>query len=177
MFVLLVGPKGSGKSHIGRLLERHLSVLFFHVEPLWMAYYKECQASGRPPVISEGIAQVHPLISDVLRTHEHVCVETTGASAEILADLLSLKHPSETLVARISAPLDLCLERIASRDQTKQIPMDAESVGKVYALSESLQLNADVTLENVDLSEAAIVSVFKKVLTKPSGIRPVRPKP
>ncbi len=53
MFVLLVSPKGSGKSHIGRTLEKHLGVLFFHVEPLWLEYYAECQASWRQPVISE----------------------------------------------------------------------------------------------------------------------------
>jgi shikimate kinase len=34
MFIVLVGPKGSGKSHIGRTLERELGVLFFHVEPV-----------------------------------------------------------------------------------------------------------------------------------------------
>ena len=31
MFVLLVGPKNSGKSHIGRLLEKHLAITFFRV--------------------------------------------------------------------------------------------------------------------------------------------------
>jgi shikimate kinase len=60
MLVLLVGPKGSGKSHIGRILEQQLGVSFFHVEPLWMSYYAECQASGRQPVITEGIAKVLP---------------------------------------------------------------------------------------------------------------------
>jgi len=90
MFVLLVGPKGSGKSHIGRILERRLGVSFFHVEPLWMSYHAECARSGRRPDIPEGIARIHPLIADALRAHEHVCVETTGASPEILDDLLSL---------------------------------------------------------------------------------------
>jgi hypothetical protein len=41
------------KSHIGRTLEKHLDVLFFYVEPLWLGYYAECQAAGRQPVISE----------------------------------------------------------------------------------------------------------------------------
>jgi hypothetical protein len=105
MLVLLIGPKGTGKSHIGHTLEKQLGILFFHVEPLWMNYYAECQAPGREPVILEGIASVHPLIADAPRTHEHVCVETAGASAEIMNDLLSLTHPSNILVARISAPL------------------------------------------------------------------------
>lgn len=62
MFVLLVGPKGSGKSHIGRVLERRLGVHFFHVEPLWMAYYAECKSKRQAPSIADGIRVVHPRI-------------------------------------------------------------------------------------------------------------------
>lgn len=85
MFIVLVGPKGSGKSHIGRTLERHLGVHFLHVELLWMSYYAEGRAAGREPSIAEGIARVHPRIVDALRSHEHVCVETTGAPPEIVS--------------------------------------------------------------------------------------------
>ncbi len=164
MLILLVGPKGSGKSHIGRMLERQLGVHFFHVEPLWMSYYAECRAAGREPSIAEGIARVHPRIVDALGTHEHVCVETTGAAAEILGDLLSLAQPSKTLVARVAAPLELCLERIAARDQSNQIPMDIETIRKVYALSNAVQLQADLTLPNERLGEAEIVSMFRNAL-------------
>jgi shikimate kinase/limonene-1,2-epoxide hydrolase len=174
MLIILVGPKGSGKSHIGRVLEKHLGVFFFHVEPLWMRYYSERQASGRQPVISEGIARVHPQIVDALRDHKHVCVETTGASAEILKDLLSL-NPSRTVVARVSAPLELCRERIANRDPTHQIPMDGESLRKVYTLSQSSQLDPHLTLENVQLTEAEIVSRFRDFLTLPLSGRTAVP--
>jgi shikimate kinase len=167
MFILLVGPKGSGKSHIGRTLEKHLGVLFFHVEPLWMSYYAECAAANRQPLYWEGVARLRAPILDALRTHEHVCVETTGASAEILNALLNLTDPAETLVVRVSAPLELCLERIVTRDQTYQIAMDVESIRQVHALSDVAQLQPDLTLENVQLTEAEIVSLFRNVLTCP----------
>jgi AAA domain len=160
-FVLLVGLKGSGKSHIGRTLEKHLAVLFFHVEPLWLNYYAECQASERQPVISEGIGRMHPPIAEALRLHEHVCVETTGGSAAILDDLLSLEEPSKRLVARVCAPLELCLQRIAARDQTNQIPMDVGSIRKVHALSDAVELQPTITIENVQLTDAQIVALFK----------------
>jgi shikimate kinase len=164
MLIPLVGPKGSGKSHIGRTLERQLGVHFFHVEPLWMSYYAECRAAGREPSIAEGIARVHPRIVDALGTHEHVCVETTGAAAEILGDLLSLAQPSKTLVARVAAPLELCLERIAARDESNQIPMDIETIRKVYALSGAATVPTGLTLRNEGLGEAEIVSMFRNAL-------------
>ena len=103
MFVLLVGPKGSGKSHIGRILEARHGVHFFHVEPLWLAYYDECEASGRRPVVSQGMDRVRPALVRALEEHVHVSVETTGASPEILEGLLSLRPRPETLVARVRA--------------------------------------------------------------------------
>ena len=168
MFVLLVGPKGSGKSYIGRTLERSLGVLFFHVEPLWIEYYADCRATGRQPSIAEAISKVHPRIADALRTHENVCAETTGASPEILNDLLSLAPPSETLVVRVSAPLELCLERIATRDQTNQVPMDVESIREVYELGAAAVFQTHFTLECATLSEAEIVFRFKSALARPS---------
>jgi hypothetical protein len=164
MFVLLVGPKGSGKSHIGRILERRLGVFFFHVEPLWMDYYAECRASGREPAIPEGVAVVHPRIREALLEHEHVCVETTGASPEILDDLQVLEHRSKMIIARIFAPLSLCMERIGVRDSTHQIPMDLEGIREVHALSVARELRSDVELDNRGRTEDEIVSVFEAVL-------------
>ena len=164
MLILLIGPKGSGKSHIGRTLEARFGVHFFHVEPLWLAYHAECKASNREPVIAEGIAKVHPVLIRALDKHVHVCVETTGASPEILAALFSLRPRKETLVARVSAPLEVCLRRVSSRDQTDQIPMEMEAVRKVHRLSESLQLRCDITLNNVALTEDEIAELFESAL-------------
>ncbi|MCG6873623.1 MAG: ATP-binding protein [Betaproteobacteria bacterium] len=164
MLVLLVGPKGSGKSHIGRTLEARLGVHFFHVEPLWLEYYADCKASGREPVIAEGIARVHPVLTRVLDESAHVCVETTGASPEILEALLSLRPRSEIIVARVWAPLELCLQRISSRERTHQIPMEVEAVREVHALSESLQLSPDIALTNLQLTESEIVESFERAL-------------
>ncbi len=165
MFVILVGPKGSGKSHIGRILEAQLGVYFFHVEPLWLAYHRDCEAAERQPVIAEGISRVHPLLARALAQHPHVCVETTGASSEILDALLSLRRRSEIIIARVTAPLELCLHRISTRDQTDQIPLETETVCAVYALSESLSLESDITLNNMQLTEQEIVEPFKRALT------------
>jgi shikimate kinase len=163
MLIILIGPKGSGKSHIGRILEKRLGVHFFHVEPLWMDYYAECERLGKEPLISEGIEKVHPRIAEALREHENVCVETTGASAEILDALLSLGRATELFLVRIHAPVELCLQRIACRDQMNQIPMDLDSIRKVHELSESMQLQANIEIENDHPTEDEIVALFKSV--------------
>jgi chloramphenicol 3-O-phosphotransferase len=170
VLVLLIGPKGSGKTHVGRLLEARFGVHFFHVEPHWMAYHAECEAAGRPVDIAEGVARIRPLLAAALRAHEHVCVETTGASPEILDDLLALGAGSGTLVVKVRAPLELCLARIASRDPRHQIPLDEESIRRVHALAESERVPADLEIDNVDLADADLVRLFR-------GRLPVRSDP
>lgn len=108
-------------------------VHFFQVEPLWQAYFAECRVSSRPPEIADGISRVHPRIASALKLYVHVAVETTGASTEILNDLWSLVPASALLVARVTAPWALCLERIETRDSRDQIPVDLETIQKIYA--------------------------------------------
>lgn len=168
MLVLLIGPKGAGKSHIGRILEARLGVHFFHVEPLWMAYHAECADAGRTVVIAEGVGRVHPRIAEALPEHEHVCVETTGASSEILDDLLALGEEHGLLTVKIEVPLDVCLERIRGRSPTHQIPMEEAMIRKVYELSESLDMPFDLLIENLRLSDDELVELFRGAFKAPA---------
>lgn len=160
----MIGPKGSGKSHIGRLLEARLGVRFFHVEPLWMAYHADCKQQGRQPTIAEGIERVHPAIAAALENHAHVCVETTGASPEILEGLLRLRPRADTLLVKVTAPQPLCLERIATRDPTHQIPADAASIEKIYELSLAVDLPFDIVHENVSSTPEELLQPFAAAL-------------
>jgi len=160
MLILLVGPKGSGKSHVGRLLESRLGVRFFHVEPLWLAYHDECARTGRDGRIAEGVRRIHPAIAEALETHRHVSVETTGASAEILDDLLSFRASHPVLLARLRAPLPVCLARIAARDPSHQIAMDEAGIRRVHELSDALDLDFDIVLDTAALGDEEILEAF-----------------
>jgi shikimate kinase len=166
MLILLIGPKGSGKSHIGRLLQSALGVHFCHVEPLWMAYHANCQQAGKEPTIAEGIRSVHPTIVTALAEHEHLCIETTGASAEILDYLLAFGQRTGLLLVRLQVPLESCLDRIARRDPREQIPMETDAIKEVYRLSMALDLPFDLVLENSGLGEGQILKLLGDALMR-----------
>ena len=159
MLILLVGPKGSGKSYIGRLLESVNGVHFLDVESLWMAYYAECARAGRPVDIGEGVRRVGPLLRNALSTREHVAVETTGGSVEILEDLLAVGDEYGLLTIRVAAPLEVCLERIATRDQRQQIPTDGDVIRRLHRISIELDMTFDIVLENTKLTDERIVEI------------------
>jgi hypothetical protein len=129
-----------------------------------MQYHAECERADRPPDILKGIGQVHPRIAQALREAPNVCVETTGASPEILQALLVLVPPPERIVVRVTAPLELCVERIASRDPTHHIPVSPEIVSVIYQASLSTPVDAHLTLHNVALSDSALEERFRAVL-------------
>lgn len=165
MLILLIGPKGSGKSHIGRLLESSMGIHFFHVEPLWMKYYQDCKNMGQEPVVAKGIERIHPAILASLREHQYVCVETTGASQEILNDLLNLDSPDPPLLVKVNAPLSLCLKRIAARDPMHQIPSNIEIIHRSYDLSQHIDLPFDVVFLNESLTTEQILEPFRQILS------------
>lgn len=99
-----------------------------------------------------------PRIRDALRAAPHVCIETTGASPAILHDLLALAPPADTVVVRVAAPLELCLERIATRDPQHQIPMDADAIRTVHTLSVAAPLTPHLERDNLALSDDEIVA-------------------
>ncbi len=161
MLIILVGARGSGKSHIGRVLEREFGVRFFEVEPLWMAYLSECREAGRLPVIPEGIALIHPEIRSALAQHGRLCVETTGAAQEILDGLVRLRPRDKVIVVKISAPAELCLQRLEAGNSTRRIPMDAEEIRKVNAMSGAAWIDADLDIHNEALNDEEIAAAFQ----------------
>jgi hypothetical protein len=56
------------------------------------------------------------------------------------------------------------LERIALRDPTHQIPVTQDVVRRIFRMSPSVPVAADFTLENVHLSDSAIMEYFRAVL-------------
>jgi hypothetical protein len=160
MLILLIGPKGSGKSHIGRLLDAHCGIHFFPVERHWMAYHADCRRTGHSAAIEGGIERIHPGIEAAIDQYGSVSVETTGASEEILDDLLRIGSEYGQRLVRIRAPYSVCLERISARNAKDHLTVDPETVRKAYDLSEAVQLPFDVDLENVALSDQQILDVF-----------------
>lgn len=162
--VLLLGPKGSGKTHVARVLQTALGLHFVDVEPLWLDYYRQCREAGTPPSLREGQARIRPLLEQGLREHGRIVVETTGAAPEILDDLQSLDPARPPLVVRLHAPVDVCLDRIARRSQRAQISMDEAAIREVHRLSEACALDSALTLDTTASSDAEMADRIGRLL-------------
>lgn len=67
---------------------------------------------------------------------------------------------------RVFAPLDKCHERMAKRDQTKNIPVSSELIQSINERALKVRLPWDLELDNsVDISAVEVVAAFQSKFT------------
>jgi shikimate kinase len=168
--VVLCGPKGSGKSFIGQLLqEKHKGNTFFvNVERIFMEI-----RNGRDwrdaNYIREGYAQLKQRLKELLESEQaiNVLFETTGASAEVYPIINELEKECgcRVLWIRVKGTLEACVERVASRNADEHLPASPELVTMVFNKCEEVlkERKWDLELMNVPFlsSEEILQSVGK----------------
>ncbi len=117
--LLLMGPEGSGKTTLGRMLEQRLGAHFVHIDEL----------------------------APNEATHELLVVECNGTSFE--SDCFAtLRERYEVLYVRVHAEHATCSARIAERARTSHEQLAPEQTARSYERSSSLSLPWDLELDN-----------------------------
>ncbi|MBL0211186.1 MAG: AAA family ATPase [Holophagaceae bacterium] len=145
--VILVGPKGAGKSTIGQLLATELGLHFLRVEPLFLRVRAELGAS-HPDFEPRGLASVLASVKEALSLHEAVCIESTGASTHLPGFLDEASGLGQVLLVRVLARPDQCLERIRTRDTSIHIPVSDDQIQRINALAAQVDLPWAAQLDN-----------------------------
>ena len=158
---ILIGPKGSGKSHVGTVLKKYFGIPFLNVDTLGLENIPKSKLIGEA-LIKEGFHFEEEEIAKILQTEDSVAFEATGSHAYFFVVLNRLRSSYTVKLIRISAPLDKCRERMATRDQTKNIPVSSESIQSINERALMVRLPWDLELDNsVDISEGTIVAAFQ----------------
>ncbi len=163
---ILIGPKGSGKSHVGTIVEKYFGIPFLNVDKLGLENIPKSKLLGED-LIKEGFHFEEAKIAEILQTEDSVVFETTGSHAYFFIVLARLLSSYMVKLIRVSAPLDKCRERVTHRDQTKNIPVSSELIQSINERALKVCLPWDLELDNsVDISERAIVKAFQSLHPK-----------
>lgn len=144
--LLLVGPKGSGKTTIGSLLERGFHVPFIRPVPIWLEHRMKPKT---PLWENEGIHAVVAAVRAKFEETDCVVTETTGAADWFPTFVDALGRLGEVKCVRIRVPLETCGERVRSRGATILIPESDDIVEQVNRRSEALQFPFNAFFDNV----------------------------
>lgn len=152
--IMLIGPKGSGKTHIGTVLEKLNGVIFLRVEPIWLQLL-----AGE-----DGWAVVENAVDGSLVESDVVVIESLGGSAGFEGLRQNLEDKYCIKYVRVVAPLDVCAERVRSRDSKDHIPVSDDKVDEYNRVAASVSLPWDLELANdPPLSDDAILESIQRI--------------
>ena len=167
--LVLVGPKGAGKSTIGHILATDLGLHFLRVEPIFLDVRAQLGAS-HSQFEAAGFQAVLNALHEALGRHDILCFETTGASVHVSWLLEALRQEARVLLVRILAAPDQCLTRIRARDASIHIPVSDDQIARINAVAFTVALPWNAELDNRGpLDRTFIVSTVRSLLTASAG--------
>lgn len=156
---ILIGPKGSGKTFIGKIIEKRLNILFVMIEDIFRKIQSK-HITSRENII-KGYHEVEVTIESILSENESVCFESTGLAKEFWLLVDNLKKKYEVRLISVFAPLDICLDRIQKRNSLVHISISMEDIRKLNQASADLQFKSALQIDTSKVSEDEIVDLFK----------------
>lgn len=162
--LLLVGPKGSGKTFIGSLIRDRLGVPFLRAEPIFLENLRSSRLTG-PARDAEGFARVHAEVTRWLARSPQVALESTGASDAFFPFLSALRARHRVLLISVRAPPAACLERVQTRDPAAHIDVSDDDVVAINDRATRVRLAWDLEIDNGGpASPEAIVTAVRGLL-------------
>ena len=158
---VLIGPKGSGKTHIGNLLERAFNIAFLNVENLGLANIPESKLTGFD-LLKEGFHQEEAEIDRILTATDAMSFESTGAADYFYVVLGRLRSQYDVKLLRIYSPLETCHQRVHDRDQTAHIPVSDALLRSINEKAAGVDLAWDLQIDNSKpMPESEILEKFR----------------
>lgn len=164
--LILVGPKGSGKSHIGRELEKLFQIKYVRIESVWQELKVVRTDFLSPEYIREGRKLTLDLIRDSLKSG-HVCIEASGVGDDWDQYVSDLKKITDVLFIKIICSLKECRRRASVRDQSLQVPISDELFEDINRKAQSVELNWSAVINNGPfIAVDELNSIMQPVLIK-----------
>ncbi|MGA0603128.1 AAA family ATPase [Caulobacter sp. KR2-114] len=145
--VVLVGPKGAGKSYLAGRMRDELGYGYVDAERIWLQLRAEGDHVGAA-FDDEGQRRILSEISERLRTSTAVVTESTAAAPWFAAFIARLEALAPVEFIRVVAPLDACLARIERRDGAAHLPASVDLIRRVHAHAEGVSLPWSLVVEN-----------------------------
>jgi shikimate kinase len=164
--LLLVGPKGAGKTTIAEMLARRADAHFVEAEAISKRVLAACDGVIDESYARRAFTAIADEVDRLAAAGQRLLVlETTGASDEAPAFFARLRARHDLRLVRIHAGLATCVERIATRDTTRQIAVPDDLVRRMHERTEALRLAWDLELVNdPPLDEGTVVEAFVPLL-------------
>ena len=160
--IILVGPKGSGKTYIGTLVHEKLGIPFLRVEDIWLSVKSERFSEE---YYTDGFRRVEEEIDRQLNNTGLLLIESTGASEYFAPFLSAVRQKYSLKLIRIDASPDTCRRRIKTRDTSVHIPVSDNRIEQINKEASEVHLDFDAVIENENTPDEEILEWIRKSIT------------
>lgn len=166
---LLIGPKGSGKSYIGNLMDQQFQIKFIRVED-WAKTVIRNREIDNQEYLKEVFQSIENGIRKELTKYDDIVFESTGLSGYFDAMLENLKRDFSLLTIRIVAMDELCLTRVRTRDKSIHIDVSDNQVKKINSQVKEKKFITDFSIINNDKTDVELTNELKTIIKTPYNI-------
>ena len=166
ILIALIGPVGSGKTRIARILAKKLNAIHVRTDDIRIGLRKEGKTYSRAPHIAKemiraALEKKMSVISDfdavLLRRRNELC-------------RLAEKYGARCIFIHIKTPEKIILERLKKHRYTKNdLFQSAKEAVRVYFIRRKLHKNLKITPDFVIDNGKPLELQIKKVITKIKG--------
>jgi len=135
---MLIGPKGSGKTHIGTLVNQHTDILFLRVEPIWLSLKPD----------EDGWKKVEAAIDTMFQKRDKVMIESLGIGEGFGKFHTSLAEKYSIKLIRVYADLETCFTRVKTRNNAEHIPVSDDRVTEFNQVASAVTYDWDLEINN-----------------------------
>ncbi len=160
---LLIGPKGSGKSLIGSLMDDNLGIKFIRVEDLVKAVRRDRKIMDQS-YIKEAFQTIENGVREALDNYDKVVFESVGLTDSFDQMLKNLRRDFSVVTIRILANEDLCLQRVKTRDQSIHINISDDEVNGINRQIKGKDIKTDYILTNENKSANQLIEEIKTLI-------------
>lgn len=163
--ILLVGPKGAGKTTLGRMLARKTGVHFLEVEVIAKRVLASLGGVINEDYAKLAFEEIVREVEAISGAHRVIVIETTGASERTASFIEALRRIHHVHLVRVHARAESCARRIAERDSSRQVDVPAELIREMQERTLQLQLQWDLEVDNdPPLAVDQVLLAFEPVL-------------
>lgn len=161
---LLIGPKGSGKSHIGMIFQKEFGIDFIRVEN-WVKDIKQERKVDDEKYIEEAFSLIESGINKEIKNRNSLVFESTGITKYFDDMLFRLQKKYKTILIKVDADDNICLNRVKSRDGSIHINVSDHDVRIINNTAKSKVFDFDFIIDNnnktYDQLKEIIASIIK----------------
>lgn len=151
---MLIGPKGSGKTHIGTLVNQRTDIVFLRVEPIWLGLKPD----------ENGWNKVEAAIDAMFQKQDKVMIESLGIGEGFVKLHASLAEKYSIKMIRVYADLETCFSRVKTRNNAEHIPVSDDRVAEFNKIASAVTYDWDLEINNNDpASDEDIIEAIQSI--------------